>query len=109
MGERVNELLLGHMGLSMSSDVWSLVEGRVRGALDLCFSTRLSLFLISISSSDRASGERGCSGERREEGTPLMKIGFNSMVSSARMGLLIMYIERVKPLKAWVQQTCSNH
>lgn len=86
--ERVNELLLCHMGLSMSSDVWSLVEGRVKGALDLCFSTGLSLFLMSCNSSDRASGERGCSGERREEGTPLVKLGFKSKASSARMALL---------------------
>ena len=87
VGKRVNEVLLCHMGLSISSDVWSLVEGTVRGALDLCFSTRLSLLLMSFSSSDRASGERGCSGERREEGTPL---DFNSKASSARMALLIM-------------------
>ena len=64
MGERVKEPLW----LSISSDVWSLVEGRVSGAFDLCFSTSLSLFLMSFSSSNRASGERGCSGEREEGG-----------------------------------------
>lgn len=67
-GEEVVEELLSHKGLSIPevSAVQSLAEGMVSksgGALDLCFSGELSLFLRSVSCCKSSSGERGCGGE----------------------------------------------